>query len=89
MSTNLKPGAFDRREFLGAAVATAALPVASLLPAGPVAAAVTGPERIADWTIDDQWTGYPRYAEAIGCGRPRQSFDKPRIGPADEPFVPC
>jgi hypothetical protein len=80
--------AFDRREFLGAAVATALLPATALIPAGPVAAAVTGPAPLADWTIDDQWMGYPRYAEAIGCGRPRQSLQKPKIHPADLPFVP-
>lgn len=81
-------GAFDRREFIGAAVAAATLPAASLIPAGTVAAAVAGPAPLSDWTIDDQWMGYPRYAEPIGYGRPRQSVSKPNVHPADEPFIP-
>jgi hypothetical protein len=88
MAAKLESGACDRREFIGAAVAAATLPAASLIPAGPVAAAVAGPVPLSDWTIDDQWMGYPRYAEPIGCGRPQQSVGRPRVHPADEPFIP-
>jgi len=31
--------------------------------------AKSGP--LADWSIDDMTAPYPRYAQAIGCGRPR------------------
>jgi hypothetical protein len=87
MSTKSGRGGFDRREFIGAAVATAIVPSMSLIPASR-AAVVTGPDLLADWTIDDQWTGYPRYAEAIGCGRPRVSAVRPKVDPADELFIP-
>jgi hypothetical protein len=67
----------SRRRFVGV-VASAAGSVAtvSLCPAFVRAAprglapyAQTGP--LADWTIDDMASPYPRYAQAIGCGRSR------------------
>jgi hypothetical protein len=82
--------ALDRRGFLGGAggaVVAATLPAWSLVPAGPVAAAVTGPELVGDWSIDDQWSGYPRYAEAIGGGRPEPARP-PEVHLADAPFIP-
>jgi hypothetical protein len=72
MSDIRRPDGIDRREFLGAAggvFAAAFTPLASIVPAGPVAAAVSGPELLNDWTIDDMWGVNPRYADAIGYGR--------------------
>lgn len=71
MKTNM-PRSLDRREFISmssAAAAVALLPLPSLVVAGPVANAVTGP-LLNDWTIDDMFGVYPRYAQAIGFGRP-------------------
>jgi hypothetical protein len=82
----IKHEGLDRREFLGAAAAVALTPAASLMPTGPVAAAVTGPERLCDWTIDDQWNAYPRYAAPIGYGR-RTAVERPSVHPADEAFL--
>lgn len=76
----------DRRMFIGAAVATAFVPVASLVPPGPVAAAVTGPALYPDQHVDDQWSGFPRYADPIGPGR-RAPVPRPPVHPADESFV--
>jgi hypothetical protein len=77
--------AVDRRRFIGAALAVAALPAASLVPAGP-AAATWGTGLLRDWTIDDQWNAYPRYHEAIGFGRPKPA-SRPIVHPADELLV--
>ena len=63
----------DRREFIRAAAGTATVvlvPVPSLVAAGPVETAVTGPALLSDWTIDDMFGVYPRYADAIGYGKP-------------------
>jgi hypothetical protein len=88
MTRNEKAFAFsvDRREFIGAAFAAAFVPIGSLVPTGPVAAAVTGPALYADQHIDDQWSGFPRYAHPIGPGR-RVSAPRPTVHPADEQFV--
>jgi hypothetical protein len=86
-STNMIASALDRREFLSAAAATVLTPALSLVPAGPVAAAVSGPQLWADWHVDDQWSGFPRYGEPIGFGR-RDAVARPQVHPADEPFIP-
>ena len=75
----------DRREFIGAVASSAAVvlvPQPSLVAAGPVAHAVTGPERLCDWTIDDMFGVYPRYADPIGYGRMREA-----ALPSDDPFA--
>lgn len=62
----------DRREFIAgvaSAAGTALIPAPSLAAATPVATAVTGP-KLADWSIDDAFGLFPRYAEPIGYGRP-------------------
>jgi hypothetical protein len=72
---------FDRRQVLAGAAsfaATALLP--SLIAAAPVESAVTGPERLTDWTIDDMFGLYPRYSQAIGYGRPSR---EPALAAAD------
>jgi len=64
----------DRREFIGAtsaAAAVALVPVPSLVVARPAESAVTGP-LLDDWTIDDMFGDYPRYAQAIDFARPAQ-----------------
>ena len=76
----------DRREFLGTAFAIAGVSAAALVPVIDVAAAVTGPERDADRHVDDQWSGFPRYADPIGFGR-RAAPLRPRIDPVDEQFA--
>lgn len=76
----------DRREFLGTAVALGGVFAAALVPAVAVEAAVTGPERDADRHVDDQWSGFPRYADPIGFGR-RTAPPRPRIDPVDEQFA--
>ena len=76
----------DRREFIGTAGVLIALPAASLIPAAPVAAAVTGSRLFGDWSVDDQWMGLPRYAEPIGCGRPAAA-QPPAVEPVDAMFV--
>jgi hypothetical protein len=68
----------SRRVLMGAAVAASAV---SMLPLpASVAAAVASPfgkspERLTDWTIDDMWGVYPRYAERIDYGRPWTDVD--------------
>ena len=39
------------------------------MPLRPAPYAASGP--LTDWTIDDMTAPYPRYAQAIGCGRSR------------------
>ena len=60
--------ALDRREFIAAASTAVA---ASVLPLSVAVAAHAHVEfdRLADWTIDDMWTGYPRPAAPIGQAR--------------------
>lgn len=70
----------DRRDFLagtGTALAVAALPTAAL-----ARATQDGPPRelLTDWTIDDVWGLYPRYADAIGFGRVRASEASEEVG---------
>lgn len=76
----------DRREFLGVAFATAAVSAMSLVPADG-ARAVSGETNLDhDWSIDDQWSGYPRYSESIGLGRPAP-VGRPKVDAVDLPFV--
>jgi hypothetical protein len=59
----------DRREFIavaGAVAALSALPLQASAAVGGLAGRGAG---LADWSIDDMWTGYPRPAETIGYGR--------------------
>lgn len=74
----------DRREFIAVVASSAGVvlvPAPSLVAAGPLADAITGPERLADWTIDDMFGAYPRYADPIGYGRRRETAP-----PRDDPF---
>lgn len=66
--------AMNRREFIGSAAlvaggiaASAVLPWPSPANADPVEMT---PERLGDWTVDDMWGVWPRYADPIGYGRP-------------------
>jgi len=64
----------SRRVLMGSAAAVSAV---SLLPL-PASLAVAGTEGLrllTDWTIDDMWGVYPRYAEPIAYGRPRTDGD--------------
>ncbi len=51
----------------GRGLAVAAMPAAAI-PANAAGPVARGP-LLADWTIDDQWGAYPRYADPIGFGR--------------------
>jgi hypothetical protein len=63
--------------FVHAAVAGAPRPAAHIAP-GP----------LADWSIDDMWTGYPRHAEPIGYAPPPAEHDLvAAAAPADVPFL--
>jgi hypothetical protein len=59
----------SRRVLMGTAAAVSAV---SLLPLPASLAAVGTIEArlLTDWTIDDMWGVYPRYAEPIAYGRP-------------------
>lgn len=70
--------ALNRREFLAAAAAATA---AASLPVPALAAApIDRPQPLEDWTIDDMWGVYPRYAEPIGYGSP---VDAPLVAAAN------
>ena len=70
--------ALTRRELIAGAGAVAA---ATALPLGVLASAAPAPrQRLEDWTIDDMWGVYPRYAEPIGYGRRR---DEPLVAAND------
>jgi hypothetical protein len=74
----------DRRAFIatGAALCGASLlPLSAVIAASPVAA-----RPLSDWTIDDMWGVYPRYADPIGYGR-RRSDDVIAADPVDAAFV--
>jgi hypothetical protein len=80
----------DRRRFLAASGGAALLAQAPLsVLAG--ADAVSAPESLHDWTIDDMWGVYPRYAEAIGFARPAPGraqvvWPAAEVDPVDEMF---
>ena len=78
--------ALDRRTFMGAAAAVSAV---SLLPVSLGAAATTqavNPQLLADWSIDDMWGVYPRYADAIAYGHPATDRDV-AVDPLDAQFL--
>jgi hypothetical protein len=80
--------AIDRRVFIGAGAAVctvAALPLPALAASSADPAAST-PNVLSDWTIDDMWGVYPRYADAIGYGRPRGDV-MVAAAPIDAAFV--
>ena len=65
---------WDRREFMGTVGVTA---VSAFVPAVASGLATTGPatgraapESLADWTIDDMFGVWPRYADAFPACRP-------------------
>lgn len=79
-------GAFDRREFIGAATAFAATALLPLSVAAAPPAAQALQATLSDWTIDDMWGVYSRYADPIGYGRPRG--DRPvAVDPVDAGLV--
>ena len=66
----------DRREFVGTvgvAAVTAFLPLA--VGAQSPVRSTSSREILSDWTIDDMWGVYPRYADPIGYGRAHDDFD--------------
>lgn len=79
----------DRRVFLGSGAAVCAV---SLLPLpvyavpSPADPPPVTPNLLTDWTIDDMWGVYPRYADAIGYGRPRSDVIV-AAAPIDAAFV--
>ncbi|HEY8520974.1 MAG TPA: twin-arginine translocation signal domain-containing protein [Gammaproteobacteria bacterium] len=74
--------ALTRREFIGGVAAAVG---AAALPLGASAHGARPADGAADWTIDDQWTGYPRPAEPIAprAGAPALLA----VAPADRGFV--
>ena len=89
MSETMPTPRVDRRAFLsagGALVAAATLPagLAAALPRSAAAKAVGA--ALADWTIDDQWGVWPRYAEPIRYAPPQVAQVVPRDG-ADALFA--
>jgi hypothetical protein len=81
--------ALDRRRFikwLGGTLAVAALPVAAHAAKMPSIVVRPSAERLDDWTIDDVWGSYPRYADPIGFGR-RNVEPLPVVDPVDALFV--
>jgi hypothetical protein len=82
--------ALDRREFIvaaGAAAAVACLPVA-LAVASPAVGATTPRAVLEDWHVDDMWGVYPRPSEPIGYGRPHGDGELvAAVHPADAQFL--
>lgn len=59
-------GELDRREFLASVVLVAGgIAVSAAVPWPRAAFGEPAPVRLSDWTIDDVWGAYPRYAEPI------------------------
>jgi len=89
MSTVCDGAGLGRRDFI-VLTGVGALATWSSMPAAWSAAVSTAPsaqfESIADWTIDDMWGVYPRYAEAIGYGRRNEGRQALLTG-ADEIFA--
>lgn len=86
----------DRREFIAAATAVAAvaaLPLAASSraaapAAAPAAVPVPAAAPLADWTIDDMWGVHPRYAEPIGYPGPQAARDlQALVDTVDLPFL--
>ncbi len=66
----------DRREFVGTlsvAAVTAFLPLT--VGARHPTKSASSPELLSDWTIDDMWGVYPRYADPIGYGCAHNEID--------------
>lgn len=96
-----EPASMERREFLGAAslaaggiAFSAAVPWAATAPpaaaasrAAPSVPAASAPGRLEDWTIDDVWGAYPRYADPIGFGR--RPEESPAGAAAADPLAYC
>jgi hypothetical protein len=74
----------DRRTLLMASAAC--IPAAALIPVVPAAAVQPQPS-ISDWSIDDQWSGYPRFADATMPGKPAGAA-RLSVHPADAAFIP-
>jgi hypothetical protein len=66
-------GRLNRRDFIGGVgLASGGLVVSMAVPwAEAVEAARPTLARLSDWSIDDMWGVYPRYAEPIAYGRTR------------------
>jgi hypothetical protein len=79
----------DRRVFLGSGAAVCAvslLPLPAYAMPSPADPAPVTPNLLTDWTIDDMWGVYPRYADPIGYGRLR-SETRVAAAPVDAAFV--
>lgn len=66
--------AMNRRAFIGgAALAAGGIAVSAAMPwtSAPVGAEQPTLATLSDWSIDDMWGVYPRYAEPIGYPRAR------------------
>jgi hypothetical protein len=62
----------DRRQFLASVtLVTGGIAASCVVKWSPVRAADVAQPNVllSDWTIDDMWGVYPRYAEPIGYGR--------------------
>jgi hypothetical protein len=65
----------NRRAFIGgAALAAGGIAVSTVLPwtSAPVGAEQPTLATLSDWSIDDMWGVYPRYAERIDYPRARR-----------------
>lgn len=78
--------AWDRREFMGTVGVTAVTALVPMVAKGVVAtgpaADRAAPELLADWTIDDMFGVWPRYADPIPYGHPLADDTTPD-GPLD------
>ena len=66
--------AMNRRAFIGgAALAAGGITVSAAMPwtSAPVGAEQPTLATLTDWSVDDMWGVYPRYAERIDYPRPR------------------
>ena len=75
---------WDRREFIGTVGATAAgalAPTVATAFTSAVTSADSGPAALVDWTIDDMFGVWPRYADPIPHGHPPADLTAP-----DEPL---
>ncbi len=82
-------GRVDRREFIvGAAGAMVVVTPLAASVRRALAAEPAADRPFADWSIDDMWSGYPRYAEPIGFARPQAELDRTAAAdPVDLPFL--
>jgi TAT (twin-arginine translocation) pathway signal sequence len=75
----------DRRSFLGGAAALSALAVLPQASFATELVIAPRPHLLADWSIDDMWGVYPRYADPIGYARRRDDAEV-RLNPIDYQF---